>query len=142
MVQVSLKKWEKLSSTERKLAESLGVTPSRPKPAGPKGAKPKPYVLQAEMYCYLCTSKATQLFHMVLKEGVDLAAPHLESKKITKQEAQRLKKKLPFRVRDIEVSACSICPEILGKWKKEELVRKLIQVFPVARAVLVSGGKV
>ena len=143
MVQVSLKQWSELNETERKLARTLGVTPKEStlpaKRASPL-RKPKPCVIQANVTCYLCESKTVQYFHMILKEDTSYL-PYLQSEEVTKQEAQRLPIAIPRRSQDVAQSTCTVCSEVLGKWTKEELVKKLIEVFPVARAAMITGGK-
>ena len=143
MVQVSLKRWSELSEIERKLARKLGVTPKESAVPAKRTSRlhvPKPCVIQARVTCLLCESKTEQFFHMQLTEDTNYL-PYLKSVEITKQKAQRLGGKVPKRSQDVEQSTCSVCSEVLGKWTKQELVRKLIEVFPVARAAMVTGGR-
>jgi len=139
MVQVSEAQWNRLNAKERALAKSLGVTPK----AVPKGKKPlvppKPYLIRAVTHCYLCEGETVQFFHMETMLNEQLM-PYLQSRKVTVKEAERLKK-LPLERRDIEMSTCPICPKVLNGWAREDLIKKLIQVYPVARTILVSGGK-
>lgn len=143
MVQVSLKQWSELNETERKLARTLGVTPKESalpaKRASPL-RKPKPCVIQANITCHLCESKTVQYFHMILREDTSYL-PYLQSEEVTKQVAQRLGKTVPKRSQNVVQSTCAVCSEVLGKWTKEDLVKKLIEVFPIARAVMITGGK-
>lgn len=77
---------------------------------------------------------------MVLDED-QYSQPYLRSDKITEKKAQRLQKGLTLHSQSINASTCDTCPEALGKWKKEELAKKLMQVFPIARAMAITGGK-
>jgi len=143
MVQVSLKKWSELSETERALARTLGVTPKESAQPAKRASHlhvPKPCIIQARVTCLLCESKTEQFFHMQLVEDISYQ-PYLKSVEITKQRAQRLAGGIPKRSQNVEQSTCSVCSEVLGKWTKQELVRKLIEVFPVARAAMITGGK-
>ena len=142
MVQVSLKQWSALSLTERKLARTLGITP-RERSSSEKVKpilKPKPYLMRAEIHCYLCGSKTTKFFHMILK-GDESFLPFLQSEGITEQSAQQLSSTIPLRSQDVNVSSCPACTDALGKWTKAELIKKLIQVFPVARTIGIAGGR-
>ena len=143
MVQVSLKQWSELNETERALARTLGITPKESAQPAKRTSRlhvPKPCVIQARVTCILCKSKTEQFFHMQLMEDTSYL-PYLKSVEITKQKAQRLGGKVPKRSQDVEQSTCSVCPEVLGKWTKRELVKKLIEVFPAARAAMITGGK-
>jgi len=64
--------------------------------------------------------------------------PYLHSERISKQSAQLHQKKLPMRKQPIDTSNCSACPKVLGKWKKADLVKALIEAFPIARAAMIS----
>lgn len=141
MVEISLTQWSNLTQAERELAKGLGITPRKARSTPDRSiSKPKPYLLKARVLCYLCKSETEQFFRMVLSED-GYSLPYLHSARITREEAQELQKSMPIRPRDIYTSTCTACPEVLGKWKKEELVQKLIQVFPAARIALVTGGK-
>lgn len=143
MVQVSLKQWGELNETERALARALGITPKESKLPAKRASplhKPKPCVIQARITCLLCESKTEQFFHMQLAEDASYL-PYLRSVEVTEQEARQLGKKIPKRSQDVEQSTCSVCSIVLGKWTKQQLVKKLIEVFPVARAAMVTGGK-
>ena len=143
MVQVSLKKWSELNETERKLARTLGITPKESQLPAKRTSplfKPKPCVIQANVSCILCNSKTIQHFHMELKEDTSYA-PYLQSLEVTRQKAKQLGKEIPLRSQNVEQSTCSVCTKVLGSWTKQELVRKLIEVFPIARAAMITGGK-
>ena len=143
MVQVSLKKWSELNETERALARTLGITPKESATPARRTSHlhvPKPCVIQAKITCLLCESKTTQFFHRQLKEDKSYL-PYLQSVGITERRAKQLVRGVPKRSQNVEQSTCSVCPEVLGKWTKQELVKKLIEVFPVARAAAITGGK-
>lgn len=65
--------------------------------------------------------------------------PYLKSKEITEKAAQQLKKEIPFRSQEMGVGRCSACPAALQKWTKAELVKKLIEVYPLAQAIALGG---
>lgn len=140
-VKVTPEQWSRLTQAERTLAKTLGITletatkkafPSKPK------SEPKPYTIEVEIHCYLCGSDTEQFFHMELREGQ--SSPYLHSVKITKSQAQQLKKEMPYVTKIIEMSTCSSCFKALLKWEKEELAKKLIEVFPAARLSAITGG--
>lgn len=141
MIQISLKKWSNLSQAERVIAKSLGITPKETKQV--KGTtpspKPKPYLMQAKTHCYLCKSDTEQFFHMILRDD-GYTLPYLQSVEVTKDKAQQLEKKIPCKIKDIEASTCQACLEVLMKWSKEDLVKKLIKNYPKARAAILAGG--
>ena len=141
MIQVSLKQWSNLSQADRVLAKSLGIAPKEAAPTlKEKVHKPKPYIARAKVYCYLCESRTEQFFHMVLRESEHFL-PYLQSVEVTREEAKQLEKEMSYKTQHIEMSTCQVCSEVLMKWSKEELMKKLIEVFPVARSAIVTGGK-
>jgi len=131
-----------LGNTERALAKKLGITPKMSQETQQRSPlhKPKPCVIHAKIHCILCESETSQYFHMMLKDD-DYGLPYLQSTETTRDRANQLKEEIPFRSQDIEQSTCSVCPEVLGEWTKGDLVRKLIEVFPVARAAMITGGR-
>lgn len=140
MIQVTQNQWDKLTQAEKTLAKSLGITPKKPAITKRESLpKPEPYIMQAKVHCYLCKSDTEQFFHMKLKESIHYL-PYLQSVKVTEKEAQELKKGMPYHTKVMEMSTCSVCPEVLMKWEKKELVRKLIEVYPQARAALLGGS--
>ena len=140
MIQVSMKSWSKLGPTERKLAKMLGITPKETVSAKAKPIKLEPYIMEAKITCHLCHSETRQYFHMQLKMD-EYNLPYLQSVEIPKRQANRLQEEMKHRSRKIEMSTCSVCPEVLKSWKREDLILMLIKAFPLARAAMITGGK-
>ena len=129
MTHITQKEWNRLTDKEKEILKSIGIKPTekhKAPAAQARGIKPpKPYTIEITIHCQLCKSTPKKYFDMVLAENVEV--PYLHAIPISKEEAF---KKPTLVKRETPQSTCCECYEKLHKWKKEELIMKLIKVYP------------
>jgi hypothetical protein len=126
-----------LTEREKEILKSIGIRPNgKPKtlPRRLRGTRaPEPYTLEVTIHCQLCGGTPVKYFDMVLAENAE--APHLHAFPISKGEALQ---RPALTKKDTYQSTCCECYRRLHKWSKEELVEKLIKVYPLAS---IGAGK-
>jgi len=131
MAHIPQKQWEKLTDQEKEILKSIGIRPNgkhKAPSAKLQGIKaPNPYTLEVTIHCQLCGGTPKQYFDMV--QFYESGEPHLHAVLISKEDA--LKKAVLIK-RDSYQSTCSECFDRLHDWTKEELIKKLIKVYPMA----------
>ena len=130
---VSKADFDRLTPKEQLILTSLGIKPDIPKkkpPPSPRMAeRPQPYILKVIQHCQLCKRDTHEYFHMVPEE--DSYPPHLVACRIKKD---KVPKDLPTKTKEIFPSSCSECPIVLSKQSKQELIRQILKMAPLARA--------
>jgi len=131
MAHIPKKQWDELTDREREILKSIGIRPNGKHKAPvekPRATRaPDPYTIEVTVICQLCKGTPKQYFDMIPSD--EEGAPHLHAVAISKENALKRKN---LRKKDSYQSTCSECFNRLHDWTKEELIKKLIKVYPLA----------
>ena len=142
MAHIPQKDWDNLTAREREILKSIGIRPNGKHKAPPRRLQgtraPEPYTLEVTIYCQLCGGTPKKYFDMVLAENAE--APHLHAVLISRRDAllQETIKMKAITKKETYQSTCCECYKRLHKWSKEDLIQKLIKVYPLAS---IGAGK-
>ena len=128
MAKMTQEIWTGLTDREREILKSIGIRPNgRSKTIIKKiwhVKPPKPYTLLITTRCELCGSSPRRCFEMAIKDdSTTLQATPLVGK---------IPSGIPIKQEEIYSSTCSECPKELMKWKKVDLIKKLLKAYPIA----------
>ncbi len=137
--------WDKLSQIEKEAMSKLGYSPKKktvsiPRPRRyTKSRELKEYILCMVINCSLCKGRTYEFYHMQeTKEGLQGEfAYHQE----THWEHTRIDppaEKKADKLEGVTRMFCVKCPEVLKKWKHEDLVTELLRL---ARAMQCDWGR-